>query len=37
VTTVEWSDRLARPVPGAVTVHIADRGGDVRDIVIAAD
>ena len=34
VTAVEWSERLARPIPGAVTVHIADRGGDTREIRI---
>ena len=34
VTAVEWSERLARPIPGAVTVHIADRGGDAREIRI---
>jgi tRNA threonylcarbamoyladenosine biosynthesis protein TsaE len=34
VTAVEWSARLARPIPGAVTVHIADRGGDTREIRI---
>lgn len=32
VTAVEWSERLTRPITGAVTVHIADRGGDSREI-----
>ena len=32
VTAVEWSERLSRPITGAVTVHIADRGGDSREI-----
>jgi tRNA threonylcarbamoyladenosine biosynthesis protein TsaE len=34
VTAVEWSERLARAIPGAVSVHIADRGGDAREIRI---
>lgn len=34
VTAVEWSERLARPITGAVSVHIADRGGDAREIRI---
>jgi tRNA threonylcarbamoyladenosine biosynthesis protein TsaE len=34
VTAVEWAERLARPVPGAVSVHIADRGGDAREVRI---
>lgn len=34
VTAVEWSERLSRPLPGATTVNIADRGGDVREIEI---
>jgi tRNA threonylcarbamoyladenosine biosynthesis protein TsaE len=34
VTAVEWAERLARAVPGAVRVHIADRGGDAREIRI---
>ena len=32
VTAVEWSERLTRPITGAVKVHIADRGGDSREI-----
>jgi tRNA threonylcarbamoyladenosine biosynthesis protein TsaE len=34
VTAVEWSERLARAIPGAVSVRIADRGGDAREIRI---
>ena len=34
VVAIEWSERLARPIPGAVTITIADRGGDRRDITI---
>ena len=34
VVAIEWSERLARPIPGAVTIAIADRGGDRRDITI---
>lgn len=34
VTAVEWSERLARPIPGAVSVTITDRGGDLRSITI---
>ncbi len=31
---IEWADRLPRPVPGAVSVRIVDRGGDLRELVI---
>ena len=31
---IEWADRLPRPVPGAVSVRIHDRGGDSRELVI---
>ena len=31
---IEWADRLPRPVPGAVSVRIHDRGGDSREIAI---
>lgn len=31
---IEWADRLPRPIPGAVSVGIHDRGGDSREIVI---
>jgi len=34
VTAVEWSERLSRRITGATRVHIADRGGDAREIVI---
>ena len=34
VVAIEWSERLSRPIPGAVTITIADRGGDLRDITI---
>ena len=34
VVAIEWSERLSRPIPGAVTITIADRGGDRRDITI---
>ena len=31
---IEWADRLPRPVPGAVSVRIHDRGGDARELVV---
>ena len=34
VTAVEWSERLTRPVRGAIRVAIADAGGDSRRIDI---
>ena len=34
VVAVEWSERLSRSIPGAITVAIADRGGDHRTIAI---
>lgn len=34
VTAVEWSERLARPIPGATIVTIADAGADSRRIEI---
>ena len=34
VTAVEWSERLSRSIPDAITVRIADRGGDARTIEI---
>ena len=34
VTAVEWSERLARPIPVATTVTIEDAGGDQRRIEI---
>lgn len=35
ITAVEWSERLARPIAGAMLVKIEDAGGDVRRIEIA--
>jgi tRNA threonylcarbamoyladenosine biosynthesis protein TsaE len=34
VVAIEWSERLSRSIPGAVTVSIADLGGDQRSIEI---
>jgi tRNA threonylcarbamoyladenosine biosynthesis protein TsaE len=34
VTAVEWPERLARELDGALTVRITDRGGDRREITI---
>ena len=34
ITAVEWSERLARPIPGATKVQIDDAGGDSRKIQI---
>jgi tRNA threonylcarbamoyladenosine biosynthesis protein TsaE len=34
VTAVEWSERLSRPIAGAIAVRITDQGGDRRDITI---
>ena len=34
VVAVEWSERLSRSIPGAVTVAIADQGEDKRAIEI---
>ena len=34
VVAIEWSERLSRSIPGAVTVRIADLGGDERSIEI---
>lgn len=34
VLAVEWAERLRAPVAGAVLVHLADAGGDRRDIVV---
>ena len=31
---IEWAERLPRPIPGAVRIAIADRGGDTREITI---
>ena len=35
VVAVEWSERLARRIPGAAIVTITDRGGDSRSIDVA--
>jgi tRNA threonylcarbamoyladenosine biosynthesis protein TsaE len=34
VTAVEWAERLTRPLAGALTVKIFDRGSDCREIAI---
>jgi tRNA threonylcarbamoyladenosine biosynthesis protein TsaE len=34
IVAVEWPDRLGRPLPSAIEVAIADRGGDRRAITI---
>jgi tRNA threonylcarbamoyladenosine biosynthesis protein TsaE len=34
VTLVEWADRLARPVAGAIVVRIRDLGDDSREIAV---
>ena len=34
VIAVEWAERMSRPLAGAVTVTISDRGGDRREIAI---
>ena len=34
VVAIEWSERLSRSIAGAVTVSIADLGGDQRSIDI---
>ena len=34
IVAIEWADRLARPLPGAVQVHIEDDGADTRSIRI---
>ena len=36
VLAVEWPERLARPVPGALEVRIEDAGGDERVITIGS-
>ncbi len=36
VTAIEWPERLARPVRGAVHVTIHDAGNDTREIEIAS-
>ena len=34
IVAIEWADRLARPLNGAVQVHIEDDGADTRSIRI---
>ena len=34
VTAVEWAERLTRPITGAISIRIADAGGDRRQITI---
>lgn len=34
IIAIEWPERLSRAVAGATSIHIADRGGDHRDITI---
>jgi tRNA threonylcarbamoyladenosine biosynthesis protein TsaE len=34
VIAVEWAERMSRPLAGAVTVTISDRGDDRREIAI---
>jgi tRNA threonylcarbamoyladenosine biosynthesis protein TsaE len=36
VLAIEWADKLARPIEGAVTVRLAHGDGDVRTITVAA-
>ncbi|MCC7243123.1 MAG: tRNA (adenosine(37)-N6)-threonylcarbamoyltransferase complex ATPase subunit type 1 TsaE [Acidobacteria bacterium] len=35
VVAVEWPERLARPVPGALEIRIQDRGANSRSIALA--
>jgi tRNA threonylcarbamoyladenosine biosynthesis protein TsaE len=34
IIAIEWPERLSRSISGAVEIHIADRGGDRREIAI---
>ena len=34
VVAVEWPERLSRPIKGAISIRISDRGGDAREIEI---
>lgn len=34
VVAIEWADKLARPIAGAIQVTIEDQGGDTRAIII---
>lgn len=35
IVAVEWAERLARPIPGATSVRIADDGGERRTLTIS--
>jgi tRNA threonylcarbamoyladenosine biosynthesis protein TsaE len=35
IVAVEWAERLARPIAGAISVRIADDGGDRRTLTIS--
>ena len=37
VIAVEWPERLARAIPGSITVRIRDTGGDTRVVDISDD
>lgn len=34
VVVIEWAERLPRPFPGATRLTIADKGGNVREILL---
>ncbi len=34
IVAIEWADKLARPIDGAVVVRLEDAGGDARRITI---
>jgi len=34
IIAIEWAERLARTIRGGISVSIADRGGDRREITI---
>ena len=35
IVAIEWAERLRWPGTGAIRVEISDRGGDIREILIA--
>jgi tRNA threonylcarbamoyladenosine biosynthesis protein TsaE len=35
VVAIEWAERLTSPGTGAIRIDLRDRGGDVREILIA--
>ena len=35
VIAIEWPERLSRPITGATSIHIYDRGGDRREITVS--